>query len=134
MSLLTCLKELGLPEKDFAVFGSGPLYVRGIKDCLRDLDLITRGKAWEMATEMGSLSGAPSGCGMMVQLTVAPIEIFNAWTSNEWDVDQLIDNADIIDGVRFVTLRDVLSWKKSAAREKDKEDVVRIEKFLRMYE
>lgn len=129
-SLLLRLKKLGLPEKDFAVFGSGPLYVRGIKESLRDLDLIARGEAWEMATGMGVVSAAPSGCGMMVRLTGAPIDIFNKWTSSEWNVDQLIDGADIIDGLRYVNLREVLRWKKSAARGKDVEDITRIEAFL----
>jgi hypothetical protein len=129
-ALLFRLKTLGLPEKDFAVFGSGPLYVRGIKDSLRDLDLIARGKAWVMATGMGVLSNAPSGYGMVVRLPGAPIEIFDKWTSDEWNVDQLIDCADIIDGLRYVNLREVLKWKKFAARGKDAEDIARLEAFL----
>jgi hypothetical protein len=47
------------------------------------------------------------------------------------DLDTLIDDADIIDGIRYVKLEHVLKWKKEMNREKDKNDIKIIEEFLK---
>jgi len=54
--LLQELLNVGLPEGDFALFGSGPLLVRGWIDDVGDLDVIARGTAWDHAQRVGQLS------------------------------------------------------------------------------
>ena len=49
------LRMLGLPYGHFAVFGSGPLLVRGIIEDATDLDVIARGPAWLHAIATGTL-------------------------------------------------------------------------------
>ena len=39
-------RALALPVGDYAVFGSGPMLVRGIIDTVFDLDVLCRGMAW----------------------------------------------------------------------------------------
>jgi len=46
-------------------------------------------------------------------------------------VDALIRDADVIDGVRFVSLRDTLLWKRYLNRDKDKEDIRMLEAYFR---
>jgi hypothetical protein len=45
-------------------------------------------------------------------------------------VDRLIDTADVIDGLRFVTLALVLAWKRESLRPKDLADIKVIEAYL----
>jgi hypothetical protein len=47
INLFDKLRTLGLPVGDYAVFGSGPLVVRGLTREYRDLDVVARGAAWE---------------------------------------------------------------------------------------
>ena len=51
--LIRRLRELDLPRGDWALFGSGPLLLRGWIDEVGDLDIICRGAAWDRAREVG---------------------------------------------------------------------------------
>ena len=53
--LFGALRSLELPLGHFAVFGSGPLIVREIIDATNDLDVISRGPAWERACVVGEV-------------------------------------------------------------------------------
>ena len=48
--LLGRLRALELPAEDYAVFGSGPLAVRGLIEHIGDLDVVARGPAWRNYT------------------------------------------------------------------------------------
>lgn len=124
------LMALDLPVEDFAIFGSTPLYLLGLRSEIKDIDLIARGSAWEKAKKIGELKTAPQGSGEMVVIGDGSIEIFKQWVPDYWDVDELIDTADIYEGVRFVSLENVLKWKKLMGREKDLVDVSKIENYL----
>jgi hypothetical protein len=125
--LLNVLLELELDAEDHAVFGSAPLFMHGLKDSLRDLDVIARGEAWKQALELSERGVLlepempPSGRGLMIRHPEESIEIFDVWPNV--DVDELIDTAEIIDGIRFVQVGDVLAWKATSGREKDRRDV-----------
>lgn len=58
------------------------------------------------------------------------MELFKDWLPGEWNVDKLIDESEIIDGLPFVRLEEVLKWKKLMWREKDRQDIELINKFL----
>lgn len=117
--LISKLIALNLPKEDYAVFGSGPMFAHGIKDLGSDVDLIARGKAWEKACQIGDTKKAALSNNKVVILFEGDIEIFNGWAPGEWNVDKLIDEAEIIDGIRFVSLENVVRWKKLMGREKD---------------
>lgn len=63
-------------------------------------------------------------------LSCGEIEMLNGWGPGEWDVQRVIDGAEIIDGLAFVKLEEVLRWKKMMNREKDKKDIEVIEEYL----
>jgi hypothetical protein len=58
------------------------------------------------------------------------IEIWDSWSPGEWDVEKLINEAEIINGLPFVQLQEVVRWKELANREKDKTDLALIERYL----
>jgi hypothetical protein len=63
-------------------------------------------------------------------LEAGNIDISYRWINGKWDIDKLIEEADIIDGIRFVKLEEVLKWKRARNAEKDKADIELIERFL----
>ncbi|MFH1047952.1 MAG: hypothetical protein V1738_06660 [Patescibacteria group bacterium] len=125
--LLDQLKTIGLSPNDFAIFGSGPMCVRGLRDA-KDLDIIARGPALEIARTAGKESTALSGNVSFVFFD-GDIEMFDRWAPGQWDVDQLIDTADIIDGLRYVQLNQVLNWKRTLNRPKDQADIELLERY-----
>ncbi len=118
--LVQKLLSLELPPQDFAVFGSGPLFAAGLIDELgHDLDLIARGEAWKSVSAICRPVPVQEGHGQVIALFDGQIEIFNSWGPGLWFIDQLIDEADVIEGIRFVALRYVLVWKLQVFRPKD---------------
>ncbi len=121
------VKELKLPTGKYVLFGSAPLAIRGLRDC-HDIDILVtedlwnayKEKNWEIKT---TSLGSPFLCK-------DGVEMGKDWKPGQWDVAQLIGEAEIIDGLPFVKLGDVLEWKKMMGREKDLEDIKIIEKFL----
>ena len=103
---------------DFAVFGSGPLIVRGIIEAANDLDVVSRGRAWERALGVGELVSLPDGA-MVVSCFDGSVTIGRSWAYGDFDIDELINTAEVIDGLPFVRLEHVVRYKEIAARPKD---------------
>lgn len=127
--LIRELRSSGLSADDYAVFGSGPMFAQGIKDMGHDLDVIARGNAWRQACSISSPQNAILG-GLVVNLFDGQIEIFDSWAPGDWDVNDLIDTSEIIDGIRVVTLENVMKWKRLMGREKDQIHIKMIEEYL----
>ncbi len=122
------IKELGFPAGSYAIFGSGPMAVRGLREC-GDIDLIVTDELFE---EYKSTSGWElKDVGGREMLVKDGIEMSSGWWPGEWDVEQLIENADIIENLPFVRLSEVLKWKKLAKRDKDMKDIEILEKYFK---
>ena len=117
--LIDLLRSLELPLGDFAVFGSGPLIVRGIIEAANDLDVISRGTAWDRACELGNLVYLEDHQVEVVSFFDGAITVGRSWAYGEVDIDHLIDTAELIDGLPFVLLEHVVRYKQAAARPKD---------------
>ncbi len=127
--LFGLLRSLDLPSGDYAVFGSGPLLVRGIIERAGDLDVICRGAAWEAAQRLGAAvdqQGVP-----VVSLFGGLVTLGVRWAVGEVEVGRLIDTAEVIDGLPFVRLEHVVTYKQTADRPKDREHLRRLEEHLR---
>jgi len=126
--LIEKLLALGLPAADFAVFGSGPMMAHGLKEA-HDLDIIARGAAWSAVQGLGPRTKGAYG-GHKIELADGAIEVFDSWGPGAWDADELIDTAEVIAGIRFVTLENVLKWKTMMKRPKDAGHIRLIEAYL----
>ncbi|MFW6014164.1 MAG: hypothetical protein ACOCQG_03225 [Candidatus Nanoarchaeia archaeon] len=113
---------MNLPRDKFAVFGSGPLAMRSIRD-VNDLDVIVKEDLWKELEKKYKKKKNNV-------LTSRSIEIARRWTSGFYEVDSLIDDADVFEGIKFVKLGYVIEWKKKKARKKDKEDIKLIEDYI----
>ena len=124
------IKFLNLPLGKYTVFGSGPMAARGLKEA-NDIDILVTLDLWNtlsktMKQEKSKLSNTP----FLVYNKDNTITFWKDMYPGKWDIDKLIKTSDIIDGVPFVKLTEVYRWKKMMNRDKDKNDMLLIEKYL----
>lgn len=132
--LVKLVLKLNLPVDDWAVIGTGCMLAHDLLDIDKDIDLIARGEAWEQAKNDGETMIPESGIGELISCFGGKVEIFNQWAPGEWNVDYLIGSAEVIGGIRFVTLGNVLRWKRIkyglTKKGKDLKHIMIIENFL----
>lgn len=115
------VKDLNLPLGEYAIFGSGPMGVRGIRE-MGDVDIIVTQKLWDNfinkpdweQRQVDDLDG--------IKNEKLNIEIWKDWWIG-WNVEQMIKEAEIIGGLAFVNLEMMIEWKTLIAREKDLKDL-----------
>lgn len=129
-NLFNQLMELNLPEGKYAIFGSGPLAVREIREN-RDLDLIVTEELFNeyLNNSNWELKRLEDG-NEYLKNNNFEIEFYKNWAPGDWDVKKLIKEAEIINGLPFVKLEEVLRWKKIKGREKDLKDIELIKNYL----
>ena len=119
ISLFDRVKSLNLPVSDFAIFGSGPLIVRGVIPASNDLDIICRGQAWERVKAIGELEYLSKYDVTVVTMCDGHLTFGNKWGIGNFNIDELIDGAELIDGLPFVQLVHVVQYKLERASTKD---------------
>ena len=125
------VKDLNFPIGKYALFGSAPMGIRGLKEC-SDIDLIFVEELWQKyKNEPGWEYKITENGVEHIESSDSNIEIWHDWRPWYQDITPFINSAEIIDGLPFVRLDHVLEWKKKFGREKDKKDIEIIEKFLR---
>ena len=122
--ILAQLKKLKLPPAQFAIFGSGPMAARGIRES-KDLDIVVKPALWKTLIKQHPTVPEKPDC-----IRIGDLEIFNGWKPWFEITDELVDTADLIDGVRYVKLDYVIRWKQAMGREKDLNDIKLIEQYL----
>ncbi|MGI5166046.1 hypothetical protein ACQEU3_16955 [Spirillospora sp. CA-253888] len=121
--LVRRLVMLDLAPDDFVIAGSGPLLAHRLRDQVSDLDVVARGDAWAQVrrqgmADVGTITGAP-----IVSFWGGLIQFCREWVTGNGDADGLIERSDMIEGVRFASLEDVLAYKLEIGRPKDFADV-----------
>jgi hypothetical protein len=102
--------------------------VRGIIEATNDLDIIARGAAWERVRQIGEIStfDDENAC---VNLFDGRITFGTTWKYGSFDLDELIDTAELIDGLPFVRLEHVITYKEVAGRPKDRAHLEQLRSF-----
>ncbi|MDX1536012.1 MAG: hypothetical protein R3346_04605 [Candidatus Spechtbacterales bacterium] len=130
MDIIDKAKKLNLPRGKYAIFGSGPMTIYKIRDS-RDVDIIVTKDLYSIIKNNPEFKEKTWDDGDRY-LVKDNIGIFHSWNYGEYrpDVDKLIDQAELVEGIPFVPLQEVLKWKKAFGREKDKKDIQLIEKYI----
>lgn len=118
-----------MPAGHFAIFGSGPMAVRGLRQS-PDADLIVSKALFDSFARQPDWTSKTALCGAEV-LYCGNVEMINAWRPGDWDADRLIAEAEMIDGLPFVHLSEVVKWKELYGREKDLKDIELIKEYLK---
>ena len=116
------LDTLKLPQKDYAIVGSGPMAIRNMRQA-NDIDIIVRMCLWNDLKDRYELCDKK-------HMKIGNIEIWKEFINLTPKIDFMIDSAEFIEGYSFVSLEDTLSWKEHLNRKKDQEDIILIKNFL----
>jgi predicted nucleotidyltransferase len=135
--IIDTLKNLDLPIVKFAVFGSAIMDVYGLKQS-NDIDLILSDGLFDELQKSSDwktiIKNPDINWQGLVYKKDSPIEIeaFKYFPNPNYkgDFSEMISGATIIDGLPFVSIENVLKWKKSLAREKDLKDIELINGFM----
>jgi hypothetical protein len=126
------VRDLNLPAGQYAITSSGPVGVREIRE-IGDIDLVVDDGLWN---ELASAYPIIQEQGITKIRISQDIEVL-AETSfcaprepGQPSVAEQIAQADIIDGLPFVSLRHVLYFKREMKREKDEQDIAALERLL----
>ncbi len=119
--LIKELKSLNLPNDKYAIYGSGPMAVRGIRDT-SDLDLIVTDQVYEELKKKYKDSFNKN------KIEIGNIEIFSLSEFN-YSIDNFWEKTELIEGVRFITLDYLIELKKCMGRPKDLRDIELIKKY-----
>lgn len=124
------LNALEISKEQYLIYGSGPLAVRGLREN-NDIDILVTEKVWkELIKKHPTLDSIGIDDVPRKYIKIGHIEIDSLLGAYNIDVEKLFDDADIINGYRFMNLEDLLKYKIYLGRKKDLEDIEKIQKFL----
>lgn len=126
--LIESLRRLDLQAGDWALFGSAPLLLRGWIDSVGDLDVIVRGSALELVRDIGVPEEYENGRRMY--RIGSDLTFGDYWYYGDFDIDELIDTAEMIEGIPCVRLDHIIEYKRIAARPRDHEHLTVIAAHL----
>jgi hypothetical protein len=124
--------SIGLPDRKgaYAIHGSGSLMARGLIPSGHDLDIVVSPEVFKELEEKhpDKVDKAPSGSSrVLFHHGPVEVEVFKDWwgTTSE----EVIRNAERIDGVWYASLYDVEEWKKRRNKPKDQVHLELIKKW-----
>lgn len=119
--------KIGLRLGEYAIFGSGPMAVRGLRDAT-DIEVIAKREACLRLTATHADKVQPHAGGVS-KIQLGPLTIYDGWPAHVGSVDDLVRRAEVVLGVPFVQLRDVWRWKVTSDRHASWPDVERIDLY-----
>jgi predicted transcriptional regulator YdeE len=129
------MKNLNLPLDQYVITGSGALGIRNLRK-IGDIDILVTSKLWDSLAEKYGIIDEnnvkkivfPGGC-----IEVLYENSFYTPEKNDHapTLEDRIACADIIEGLPFESLENVLFYKRKMGREKDLNDIFLIENLMK---
>ena len=133
---LNALKKYDLPIGQYAVSGSGPLGIRGLRE-IGDVDIIVSPQLRDiLIAKYGMVDD-----GKVKKIVFPDDDIEALWEESFYTqptdehkptVKDMISRAEIIEGLPFLSLSDVLYFKRKMNRSKDLEDIRLIKEWQKL--
>lgn len=118
------LERLKLPYGEYAITGSGPMAIRGLREA-KDIDIVVKKALWQELLKHFTPYDSK-------HIKIGNVEIWGDFLNLTEHMDRAIDSSESLYGYPFVTLQDTISWKKFLNRAKDQEDIALIEEIQRL--
>jgi hypothetical protein len=130
MNIITQVKSLELPEGQHIVVGSGIMSAYGIREH-KDIDLLVTHSLYEKLKALGWKVETMNGIFEFVSNGIfgASPEIITL-PNYKPNLEELLKNAEIINDIPFMSLNDLMDFKKALGREKDLKDIELVQKYL----
>jgi hypothetical protein len=130
----SALKKYNLPTDQYAIIGSGPLGIRGLRE-IGDIDIVVSPELRDRLSEKYGIVDTGK-----VRKIVFPGENIEAFWEGSLDnmlqkdpkdpsMHDIIHRAEIIDGLPFQSLEDLMYFKHKTKRDKDLNDIILITKW-----
>lgn len=128
------VKKLNFPANHFMVVGSGIMAVKGIRDAY-DLDIVVSQELFDKCKSDGwelkpwTRSGRPGKDWIKGDIADLMTEIQS--DDEDYDLEKLKEEGEFIDGLWFLSLNQLIKFKKNYGRPKDFDDIALMEKYLK---
>lgn len=130
MDVFKKIKALNLPLGEYCVVGSGSLFAYGIREA-RDIDILVTSSLYKILKENGwKIRQYEDGGEYLAFDCFEACTTFRCKNYHPNPKDQ-IKTAEIIKGVPFLRLEELLKWKREFGRDKDLKDISLIEEYLK---
>jgi hypothetical protein len=127
------IAKLNFPPDQYIVVGSGIMAAKGIREA-KDLDIIVTPELFEKckAEDWELLPWTKEGIPGKEWLKKGPVELFVQLSLKAGGVPakELLKNAEIINGIPFITLKQHMEFKAEFGRPQDFADIEMIKKYL----
>jgi hypothetical protein len=126
MNIVDEVQKLNLPPNSFVVVGSGILGALNIRKS-DDIDLIVSDDVFDHLQAQG---WQEEGWADQKVLKRGVFDVGRTWSGKT--VDELLKTSIIIHGIPFLSLYDLREWKQEQARQKDLQDIILIDEYLKL--
>ncbi len=127
------INQLQLPLGQYIVMGGATLAVRGIRET-KDLDILVTPALFEELKAHFPLDPVYEAKWHRQRLKAGEVEFYPDFYYEKidlfFDVADLINDAEMIEGIPFQKLEHLMNAKLDTAREKDLQDVALIQNYL----
>lgn len=130
MDIFSKVKSLDLPLGKYVIFGSGPMEAHGLRQTGSDIDILVTSQLYAELKQQGWPERVDSDGDAFLEQD--GFEVTSTWNFGHYNPtpEAIISRAEIIQGIPFAPLEDVLSYKRIFDRPKDKKDIKLIERYL----
>ena len=129
MDIFEEVKKLNLPIGKYVVVGSGVMAAKGIRD-INDVDLLVTENVYEMIGKQDGWTLESKSDGWTLKKGIYEVDKVFKYKEYNPGTDYLINTAEIIEGIPFMQLLELVKFKETLGREKDVKDVELIKNYL----
>lgn len=120
--VLEVVKALELPADNYLVYSGAVLAACGIRKA-DDVDILVSEEFFEKLKEMQEWKSSRRRGTKFLRRGVIEIASRIQWDDYEITLQGALQNKNVIDGVPFMSLKDVVQFKRALDRPKDQEDI-----------
>lgn len=126
------LQTFNFPNDHFIITASGALALHGIRQN-RDLDIVVSSELYELISTNERFKVGTAISGELYYSYNEWLQIFPSNWPLEDDFEDTLSKSIKYEGVRFISLEDLLDWKMRYGRAKDVADANLIRMYLKVY-
>jgi hypothetical protein len=125
------IKKLDFPAASYPVFSGAVLAVHGIRSAA-DIDIVAQPDLFLNLKQSGEwkLTTRYEDDTEFLQRDSFEIASKLAWSKYPVTLTEAKEHEDMIDGVPFMSLEDVIQFKQAMGQDKDTEDIALIKKYV----